>query len=352
MSANAFALTAITKTPVLKLIEYAFRDCGLLAEQQTPQYLEVARQALQYILQDLSNRGEILFLWRGILIAPLANKRVYELPAGTIDVRFLSWISTRNFVAQATLPSVAAPAFSGNLDTPVIGQNSIGLDLGENNASKPTYFGMNAYVPSGTASATFNITVQYSSDGSTWNNIEPSFTSTLSNREWQYYKLDGAPTARFWRLVGTSPGVRQIVFGNSISVIPLARLNYTDYLALPNKDENYGTRSLQYWFDRQITPQINFWPIPQDDFQVFEAELEQQMPDVGNLGSSVPIPSRWLNAVQCALSAKIATQLPNVQPDRILALQQFALDAMTSARGEERDKSPFYLRPNFSYYTR
>lgn len=350
MSANAYPLTAITKTPVLKLVEYAFRDCGLLAEQQTPQLLEAARQALQYLLQDLSNRGEILFLWRGLLLGTLQNKRELTLPKGTVDVRFISWISTRNFIASSALPPIAAPAFSGSLDTPVVGQSSIGLDLGVGNANVPTYFGWNAYSLSGEQS--YSIAVQYSNDGFTWNNFGSTFSASLGNREWQYYKLDGAPSARFWQLVGTAPGVRQIVFGNSISVIPLARLNYTDYLALPNKDQNYGGRSLQYWFDRQIDPIINFWPVPQDDFQIFEAELEQQMPDVGNLSSSVAIPSRWLNAVQTGLSAKLALQLPSVAPDRILALQQFALDAMTSARGEERDKAPFYLRPNFSYYTR
>ena len=43
--------TQKTKINVAQFIEYAFRDAGKLAEDQTPEYINAAKQALFYIRQ-------------------------------------------------------------------------------------------------------------------------------------------------------------------------------------------------------------------------------------------------------------------------------------------------------------
>jgi hypothetical protein len=51
-----------TKINVDQLISYAFRDAGKLAEEISPEYINAGKQALFYILQNLSNRGVNLWL--------------------------------------------------------------------------------------------------------------------------------------------------------------------------------------------------------------------------------------------------------------------------------------------------
>jgi len=148
-STNAYPGVGTRTVPLHKLVEYSFRECGKLAEEQTSQYVNAALQALQYILQDISNRGEVLFLWDQVLIGPRKNTRQYQLPNGTIDVRVFNWLATQNFIPNIALPSdnLTAPnAFDQTLNNVAQGTslaNWFGLDLGLGNDNRPTYVGIN-----------------------------------------------------------------------------------------------------------------------------------------------------------------------------------------------------------------
>ena len=359
MSANTYSpATGIATIKIADYIEYAFRDCGIVAELQTPQYVNAAKQAFYYLLQNLSNSGELLFNWRYILIGGRANTRQYTLPAGTIDIKEINYRYAITPMPAAFLPQdnpLTPNAFSKNLSgvpfTATATENWVGA-MYSATGFRPLHVGINAYAPLG--SVTYQLLLESSNDGITWNLVSSLPTTTLSDYEWQYFQLDGTAIAPYWRVRQlTTNGIlaaRQIVFGSVQQDIPLARLNRTDYFNLPNKDFT-SQRSLQYWFDRQVQPIINFWPVPQDDFQIFQLLVEQQMPDVGKLGETINVPARWTHAFQAMLSAKLALQLPQVDPNRIALLQNLATSAYVSATGEERDKSPVYLQPNVSYYT-
>ena len=51
-----------TKVNVAQMIEFAFREAGKSAEEQTPEYIDAGKLALFYILQNLSNRGVNLWM--------------------------------------------------------------------------------------------------------------------------------------------------------------------------------------------------------------------------------------------------------------------------------------------------
>jgi hypothetical protein len=131
----------------------------------------------------------------------------------------------------------------------------------------------------------------------------------------------------------------------------MARMNRNDYFSLPNKDF-LSVRALQFWMDRQVTPEINVWPVPQNAFQVFQFVIELQPQDVGTLTNEIAIPDRWVPAIQSQLSHRLAKLLPGIDPARINMLKQDAAEATLSAEEEDRDKSPIFFRPNVSYYTR
>ena len=131
----------------------------------------------------------------------------------------------------------------------------------------------------------------------------------------------------------------------------MARLNRTDYFSLPNK-QFPSQRSLQYWFNRQIDPEMYLWPVPNNNFQVFSMILELQPQDVGSLTNELYLPDRWVAYIQAALSHRLALQLPGNDLSRVVYLEKMALQLRQEAEDEDRDKSPIYFQPNISYYTR
>jgi len=350
--------TGKTTINVDQLISYAFRDAGKTAEEMTPELVDAAKQALFYNLQNLSNRGVNLWLLENQLYGALTQQQQLVLPKTTIDVREANWVYVQNIQASEYLPisnSTAANAFNLNstlasLATTHSQPNWIGS--GYQQQQSVYYVGWNCYAPNTTQ--TYNFAFEYSDDGINWTLKEQFPSITMTDYQWQYYNISITEPHLFWRLretVATEFSVRQIVFSTSQQVIPLARLNRDDYWNLPNK-QFPSVRSLQYWFDRTIEPSMYLWPVPNNPYQMFQLIVEVQMQDVGSLTNQIYVPDRWINCIQKQLSHSMAMQLPGVDMPRIQYLELQAEKAFMQASEEDRDKSPIYFQPNYSYYTR
>lgn len=349
--------TGQTAINVDQLISYAYRDAGKIAEEVTPEYVEAAKQALFYNLQNLSNLGVNLWLLENQLYGALNAQQQLVLPKTTIDVREANWVYIINSSASEYLPidNPNSPgAFAQNLDivsTSTVGENWFGLNYAP--GQSVYYVGFNGHAAGG-GTQTYNFAYEYSNDGVTWNLIKQLPTTTLSDRQWAYFNIPITPVYKYYRLretVAPTFSVRQIVFSTSQQVIPLSRLNRDDYWNLPNK-QFPSQRSLQYWFDRNIEPSMYLWPVPNNDFQMFQLVVEKQMEDVGSLTNQIYVPDRWINSIQATLSHRLSLQLPGVDQTRIQYLEGLAEKYFMQASNEERDKSPIYLQPNISYYTR
>ena len=349
--------TGNTTINVDQLISYAFRDAGKTAEEMTPEYVDAAKQALFYNLQNLSNLGVNLWLLENQLYGAVTAQQQLVLPKTVIDVREANWVYIINSAASNYLPidnPYSPGVFDQNLDvvcTSTAGENWFGLQY---QASQPVFYvGFNGYATGG-GTTTYNFAYEVSNDGITWTTIQQFPATTLSDREWAYFNISTTPSYLYYRLretVATTFSIRQIVFSTSQQVIPLARLNRDDYWNLPNK-QFPSVRSLQYWFDRQIEPSMYLWPVPNNDFQMFQLVVEKQMEDVGTLTNQIYVPDRWINSVQKQLSHSMSLQLPGVDLQRITYLEAQAEKAFMQASQEDRDKSPIYFQPNISYYTR
>ncbi len=349
--------TGQTTINVDQLISYAYRDAGKTAEEMTPEYIDAAKQALFYNLQNLSNLGVNLWLLENQLYGALTAQQQLYLPKTVIDVREANWVYVINSEASEYLPTnnqTAPNAFDLNLDTTAtstVQNNFIGLQYQQ--AQPVFYVGWNAYAAGG-GTTTYNLAYEVSDDNVTWTTVETFPEVTLSDRQWQYFNIAITPNHLYYRLretVASTFTVRQIVFSTSQQVIPLSRLNRQDYWNLPNK-QFPSARSLQYWFDRQIEPSMYLWPVPNNDFQMFQLVVEKQMEDVGSLTNQIYVPDRWINCVQKQLSHSMSLQLPGVDLNRVQYLEAQAQKAYNDASQEERDKSPIYFQPNISYYTR
>jgi hypothetical protein len=349
--------TGNTTVNVDQLISYAFREAGKTAEEMTPELIGAAKQALFYNLQNLSNLGVNLWLLENQLYGALTAQQQLVLPKTVIDVRESNWVYVVNSAAAQYLPAdnPASPAvFAQNLDlvsTSTVSENYFGLEY---QGSNPVFYvGFNGYNAAG-GTTTYNFAYEASNDGIHWKTIQQFPATTLADREWKYFNISTTPPYPYYRLretVAPTFSIRQIVFSTSQQVIPLARLNRDDYWNLPNK-QFPSVRSLQYWFDRTIEPSMYLWPVPNNDFQMFQLVVEVQMQDVGTLTDQIYVPDRWINCVQKQLSHSMALQLPGVDLQRIQYLETQAQRAFLQASEEDRDKSPIYFQPNISYYTR
>lgn len=349
--------TGNTTINVDQLISYAFREAGKTAEEITPELIDAAKQALFYNLQNLSNLGVNLWLLENQLYGALTAQQQLTLPKTVIDVREANWVYVTNSAASEYLP-ISNPdspaAFGQNIElvsTSTVGANYFGLQY---QASQPVFYvGFNGYNASG-GTTTYNFAYEVSNDGVTWKTVQQLPTTVLADKEWAYFNISTTPPYLYYRLretVATTFSIRQIVFSTSQQVIPLSRLNRDDYWNLPNK-QFPSVRSLQYWFDRTIEPSMYLWPVPNNDFQMFQLIVEKQMQDVGSLTDQIYVPDRWINCVQKQLSHSMSLQLPGVDLQRIQYLDAQAQKAFLQASEEDRDKSPIYFQPNISYYTR
>ena len=349
--------TGQTTINVDQLISYAFREAGKTAEEMTPEYIDAGKQALFYNLQNLSNRGVNLWLLENQLYGAVTAQQQLVLPKTTIDVREANWVYIVNSAASAYLPVANADSptvFDLNLDqvaTSTSGANYFGLTYPQ---PQPVFYvGFNGYAAGG-GTTTYNFAYEVSNDGITWKLIQQFPATTLADREWKYFNISTTPNYQYYRLretVSTTFSIRQIVFSTSQQVIPLARLNRDDYWNLPNK-QFPSVRSLQYWFDRQIEPSMYLWPVPNNDFQMFQLIVEVQMQDVGSLTDQIYVPDRWINCIQKQLSHSLSLQLPSIDINRVQYLEMQAEKAFLQASEEDRDKSPIYFQPAIGYYTR
>jgi len=351
-----------TTVNVDQLISYAYRDAGRTAEEMTPELVNAGKQALFYVLQNSVNRGINIWLQKIEIIGAQTNQQFLTMPANCVDVLEANWVYITNPAVSGYLPADNGnvPALfdqtnNANLllhATTTLSENYFGAAYGQ--GTRLFYIGFNAYSPN-TTTTTYSLDLQVSNDGINWTTWQSFPDATLSDFQWQYFQVNPTQGFYYYRLqnrnTSSTYSLRAIQFAQSQQVIPMARLNRTDYFDLPNK-QFPSQRTLQYWFDRQIVPQMALWPVPNNNFQVFEMILELQPQDVGSLTNELYMPDRVIPYMQAALSHKLAMQLPGIDLQRVQYLEKLAMQARQEFEDEDRDKSPIYFQPNISYYTR
>ena len=314
-----------------KVVDHAFRRCKLPPEAISSEMIEMAQDLLYMYLSALTNRGLQLWAIDRIILPLYEAQVVVTLPLGTVDVlnanlRTLSVLQPKNTTETAS-------AYSAEFYT----------------QTQVTTVGVLFDGPS----VAYNI--QVSNDGAAWTTVKSVADPDLITGHWNWTDIDGALDYLYCRVTAPSGTLdqSQVVFGNTPTEIPIARLNRDDYMNLPNK--TFQGRPLQYWLNRSINqPEMNLWPAPQAQFTTAQitAYTKRYVMDVGSLTQELEIPQRWYDAVVYRLASKLADELPQVPDTWAVILDQKAERAQLEAEAEERDDSPIYLRPNIAVYTR
>ena len=354
MTATTSGTIGTTQLDVIAIIDKASRRCGLLPGSISPELQLEAKSELFLSLSALANDGAPLWTVNKQVYGVRQNQNLLQFTTGTIDLQTVLY--RYNVLPSGGTPfssagGVAANAFDQDVTTACT-QTSINGYISYNFGSAVVITTAGVLMHS---TQSLNPIYEYSTDGITWNTAIAAATQSSNYAVGQWYWLDvSAPqSAQYFRVRETGGGTldfTEVVFGQKAREITIARSNKDDYQNLPNK--NTTGRPLQYWFDRQIIPQAWLWPASNYDFNTLVVWSRRELQDVGAFTNILEFPNRWLDAIVSDLSMRLMLIIPGVDPVRMQVLQSAASFAMNRAWGEERDRSPLYITPNISCYTR
>lgn len=344
-----------------QVIDHAFRRCRLPAQLITSEHIQIAQDLLYLLMGEFTNDGVPLWCVEKKLLPLYEGTNAVECPDGTVDVLNLQIRSLQRLSGTtSSSEGTADNATDSDVETACT-QTSAGGNITITFESETNISNL-GILPAATGS--WNISVQTSTDGSTWTTVYANTAFTAANGEWQWIDLYDTDTVQegtalnaitYVRLLATAPtilNVREFFVGNNPSEIPMARINKDDYQNLPNKA--IQGRPVQYWLDIQRdNPVIRMWPAVQLQFTFNALVLTRKryLMDVGTLTETLDFPQRWFEAIVSELAARLAMEVQEVDVNLIPVLRGAADRAMRTAWDGEEDASPVYFRVNLRPYT-
>lgn len=327
---------ARTTVDVTSIVEHAFRRCGKLASTISSELQLSARENLYFLLSDLANRGLSLWCTQKYVLGVQAYQPQMTLPAGVVDVMNTLYRTKTDLTASSVLT----------------GADHYGQDLG----SAQTVYTATISFSGATAAA---LVLESSDDNVTWVqrgtfplNTTPALAPICTD-------ADVVASARYWRVrdaSGTIPGVSALTLSNDVREVPMGVLSRDDYANLPNKAQAApaGSKSLTYWFDKQVVPRLWIWPVSEVSVDQVVVWTQRHIQDVGALTNTLDIPQRWYESIILTLACRCALELPagELPPGRYELLSFEAEKHLREAENGESDGSPIRLAPNIRGYTR
>lgn len=338
-----------------KVIDHAFRRCGVAPQQITAEYLETAQDLLYLILSKLCTRNVALWCIDQQILGMYEGQQTIDLPAGSVDLlnsnlRTLSRIEG----AESSTSGVTANAFDGDVDTVL----TLSAPAGEvrvdfSSDTIVTSFGI---LPGDTA--TWSITIQTSNDGGlTWTTRYTNTSYSAVDGQWLWFDIEGIPgdidAVRLVAGASTTLILREFVIGNSPIEVPLAKVNRDQYSNLANR--LFRGRPTEFWYDKQRSPStMKLWPVPGSGYEFYQIVnyVQRNPQDVGTLTQELDIPQRWYLAIIAELARNLALSVPEVKPEKIAETDAVAAREMNDAWASETDGSNMQILPNISPYTR
>jgi len=138
--------------------------------------------------------------------------------------------------------------------------------------------------------------------------------------------------------------VLEIVLRRDNTDYEVERISRGDYVTLPNKTTQ--GRPSQFWFDRQISPVINLWAVPENSTDQIIYYYVQRIEDADTLVNTTDMPFRFYPCMVAGLAYYIAMKRA---PDRIQLLKSVYEEEFQRAADEDEDRVPLKLQPSMRY---
>tara|TARA_R110000822_G_C15249292_1_gene487157 strand:+ start:249 stop:917 length:669 start_codon:yes stop_codon:yes gene_type:complete len=125
----------------------------------------------------------------------------------------------------------------------------------------------------------------------------------------------------------------------------LSRLSRDSFLNIPNKTTQ--SRPNQFFLDRQVTPSLKLWPVPDNSTDVIFFNALTRMDDADTYINTVDMPFRFYPCLAAGLAYYIAVKRA---PQRVQLLKAMYEEEFDRAMTEDRDRSSFNVVPKYDYY--
>ena len=125
----------------------------------------------------------------------------------------------------------------------------------------------------------------------------------------------------------------------------LDRMSRDGFISIPNKTSE--SRVNQFFLDRQITPVLNLWPVPDNSTDVVYYNALTRMDDADAYTNTLAMPFRFYPCLAAGLAYYIAMKKA---PDRVQILKALYEEEFERAATEDRDRASFNVVPQYNYF--
>ena len=279
---------------IAEVIEEAYERCGL--EARTGYEIKTARRSLNLMFAEWTNRG--LNLWTIKQKVLNMAQSVSSYPVGTLTITVAS---SASFVVSETITGGTSGATA--IITNIVSSTSIAI----------TY-------PVGTFTATESIT----------GSVSGAVTSVTN--------------AVDFSLTQSSADILEVVLRRGNTDFELDRISRGEYLNLPNKTTQ--GRPSQFYFDRQISPVINLWTVPENSTDQLIYYYVDRIEDAGAFANTADLPFRFYPCMVAGLAYYIAMKR---SPERLQYLKSIYEEEFQRASDEDQGRVSLKLQPSISY---
>ena len=280
---------------IASYVEEAFERCGL--EVRTGYDLKTARRSLNLMLADWANRG--LNQWTIEQTSITLASDISDYPGGTLT---MTVGASGSFTVGETITGGTSAATASV-------------------TSLPSSTTMAITIPSGTFTSGETIT------GGT-----SAATTTVSAA------VDLTTTQK-------TIDILSAVITRDSTDYGITRLSRDGFLNIPNKTQT--GRPSQFFMDRQITPILKLWPVPENNTDIIKFDRLIRMDDADDYTNTLQIPFRFYPCLAAGLAYYLSIKRA---PERIQLLKAIYDEEFNRAMEEDRDRASFTIAPSYNYY--
>ena len=139
--------------------------------------------------------------------------------------------------------------------------------------------------------------------------------------------------------------ILSVVVRRSNTDYALDRISRDSFLSIPNKTTQ--GRPSQFFLDRQVTPNLKVWPVPENSTDVIYYDALTRMDDADAQTNTLDMPFRFYPCLAAGLAYYIAMKRA---PQRIQLLKAVYEEEFERAMAEDRDRASFNVVPQYEYF--
>lgn len=139
--------------------------------------------------------------------------------------------------------------------------------------------------------------------------------------------------------------VLSLVIRRSGTDYALERISRDEYLSIPTKTTE--GRPSQFFLDRQISPELKLWPVPDNSTDVVYYDALTRMDDADKLVDTMEVPFRLYPCLAAGLAYYLSIKRA---PNRVQLLKAVYEEEFERAMAEDRDRASFNVVPQYEYF--